>query len=41
MNPADGELADTVRPLTALGRYGSPAEIASTVAFLASPPPPI
>lgn len=37
MNPADGELADTVRPLTSLGRYGSPAEIASTVAFLASP----
>jgi 3-oxoacyl-[acyl-carrier protein] reductase len=37
MNPADGELADMVRPLTSLGRYGSPAEIASAVAFLASP----
>ena len=37
MNPADGELAGTVRPLTALGRYAAPAEVASAVAFLASP----
>lgn len=37
MNPADGELAGTVRPLTALGRYASADEVASTVAFLASP----
>ncbi len=37
MNPADGELAGTARALTSLGRYGKPAEIASVVAFLASP----
>jgi 3-oxoacyl-[acyl-carrier protein] reductase len=37
MNPANGELADTVRGLTSLGRYGTPAEIAAAVAFLASP----
>lgn len=36
MNPANGELADTVRGLTSLGRYGTPAEIATVVAFLAS-----
>lgn len=37
MNPAKGELAGTVLPLTPLGRYGTPAEIAAVVAFLASP----
>lgn len=37
MNPADGELANTVRGLTSLGRYGTPAEIAAAVTFLASP----
>jgi NAD(P)-dependent dehydrogenase (short-subunit alcohol dehydrogenase family) len=37
MNPADGELAGTVRGLTSLNRYGSPAEIAAAVTFLASP----
>lgn len=37
MNPADGELAGTVRSLTSLDRYGSPAEIAAAVTFLASP----
>ncbi|MCK5746839.1 MAG: SDR family oxidoreductase [Oricola sp.] len=37
MNPADGELAETVRGLTALGRYGKRSEIAALVAFLASP----
>ncbi|HEY6632730.1 MAG TPA: SDR family oxidoreductase [Rhizobiaceae bacterium] len=37
MNPASGELAGTVRGLTSLDRYGSPAEIAAAVAFLASP----
>jgi len=36
MNPADGELAGTVRGLTSLDRYGAPAEIASAVAYLAS-----
>ena len=37
MNPANGELAATVRGLTAIGRYGKPADIAAVVAFLASP----
>lgn len=37
LNPADGELADTARGLTSLGRYGTPADIAAVVAFLASP----
>ncbi len=37
MNPGDGELAGMARALTSLGRYGKPAEIASVVAFLASP----
>ncbi|SMD19353.1 SDR family oxidoreductase [Lentzea albidocapillata] len=35
MNPADGPMADTIRGLTALGRYGKPAEIAAVVAALA------
>jgi NAD(P)-dependent dehydrogenase (short-subunit alcohol dehydrogenase family) len=37
MNPANGEHADTVRSLTSLGRYGTPADIAAAVTFLASP----
>ncbi|RJQ66872.1 3-oxoacyl-ACP reductase FabG [Pseudonocardiaceae bacterium YIM PH 21723] len=37
MNPADGPQADGQRARTALGRYGEPAELAATVAFLASP----
>lgn len=37
MNPADGELSEMNRRLTALGRYGRPEEIAAVVAFLASP----
>ncbi|MPT24117.1 MAG: SDR family oxidoreductase [Starkeya sp.] len=37
MNPAHGEQADGMRALTPLGRYGSPADIAAAVAFLASP----
>ncbi|TBU83510.1 oxidoreductase [Pseudomonas daroniae] len=36
-NPADGDWADVNRSLTALGRYGSPADIAAAVTFLASP----
>jgi len=36
MNPADGDLANTVRGLTALGRYAAGEEIASLVAYLAS-----
>jgi len=37
MNPATGPFADTLRGHMALGRYGQPAEIASFVAYLASP----
>jgi len=37
MNPADGASADTIRALTALGRYGVAADIGAAVAFLASP----
>ncbi|WP_026874592.1 SDR family NAD(P)-dependent oxidoreductase [Jiangella gansuensis] len=36
LNPADGPYADTIRSFTALGRYAEPAEIAATVAHLAS-----
>jgi 3-oxoacyl-[acyl-carrier protein] reductase len=36
MNPAEGEFAERIRPLTALGRYGRPEEIANLAAFLAS-----
>jgi 3-oxoacyl-[acyl-carrier protein] reductase len=31
MNPAEGQLAEVLRPLTAIGRYGKPED-----AFLAS-----
>jgi NAD(P)-dependent dehydrogenase (short-subunit alcohol dehydrogenase family) len=37
MNPADGEFAEFQRGLIPLGRFGTPADIAATVAFLASP----
>lgn len=37
MNPADGEMAKLLIPGIAVGRYGKPNEIASVVAFLASP----
>ncbi len=37
MNPANGALADMKRKFIALGHYGDPKEIASFVAFLASP----
>ncbi len=37
MNPADGASADFQRAGTALARFGSPAEIAAAVVFLASP----
>lgn len=36
-NPADGDWAEPNRRLTALGRYGNPADIAAAVAYLASP----
>ncbi|MEC4018175.1 SDR family NAD(P)-dependent oxidoreductase [Streptomyces sp. H27-D2] len=34
MNPADGESAETQHGFTALGRYGTPSDIAATVAHL-------
>ena len=37
MNPAHGEFADSLIPLMAVGRYGKAEEIASFVAYLASP----
>jgi 3-oxoacyl-[acyl-carrier protein] reductase len=37
MNPADGELADGLRAMTPLGRYGNPEDVAAAVTFLASP----
>ncbi|WP_245648759.1 SDR family NAD(P)-dependent oxidoreductase [Sphingomonas sanxanigenens] len=36
-NPADGDWAEPNRRMTALGRYGKPADIAAAVAYLASP----
>lgn len=36
LNPADGDFAKALTPMTALGRYGRPAEIANLAAFLAS-----
>lgn len=37
MNPANGESGDYQRGLSPLGRFGTPADIAATVAFLAGP----
>lgn len=37
MNPDSGDFAVMLKGLSALGRYGKPEEIASAVAFLASP----
>lgn len=37
MNPEVGGFSDQVRPFIAVGRYGQPRDIASAVAFLASP----
>jgi len=37
MNPADGPVADFVRPNIAMGRYGEGKDIANAVAYLASP----
>ena len=36
MNPDDGPFADSLRAMTALGRYGRAEEIAALIAFLAS-----
>jgi 3-oxoacyl-[acyl-carrier protein] reductase len=37
MNPDVGDFSDWLRSVTALGRYGTPAEIANVAVFLASP----
>ncbi|MFF5933012.1 SDR family NAD(P)-dependent oxidoreductase [Streptomyces sp. NPDC012508] len=37
MNPADGPYAPDQASMTALGRYGTPDEVAATVAFLSGP----
>ena len=37
MNPADGEFAPPQRELVAVGRFGTPDEVAATVAHLAGP----
>jgi NAD(P)-dependent dehydrogenase (short-subunit alcohol dehydrogenase family) len=37
MNPANGELAQTVLSFTSVGHYGKTADIGAAVAFLASP----
>ena len=36
LNPADGDFAEALTPMTALGRYGRTEEIAALAAFLAS-----
>ena len=36
LNPAEGDFAQVLRPMTALGRYGTAEEIANLAAFLAS-----
>ncbi|MFI9387462.1 3-oxoacyl-ACP reductase family protein [Kutzneria sp. NPDC052558] len=37
MTPEDSEIADTLREVMALGRFGQPHEIASVVSYLAGP----
>ena len=37
MNPDEGDFADFLRSIIALGRLGRPEEIAAAVSFLASP----
>ncbi len=37
MNPAASEFGQVMAPMTAIGRYGRPEEVAALVAFLASP----
>ena len=36
MNPDDGEFADSLKEVMALGRYGHPRDVASVVSYLAS-----
>jgi 3-oxoacyl-[acyl-carrier protein] reductase len=37
MAPTEGEVADILKSMSALGRYGEPEEVAAIVAFLAGP----
>ncbi len=37
MNPVDGPLAEQMTPFVAVGHYGQPRDVASAVAYLASP----
>lgn len=37
MNPDEGEFADSLRQVSALGRYGSADDVAAVVSFLAGP----
>ena len=37
LNPADGDFATMLKPMTALGRYGTVEEVAALVSFLVSP----
>lgn len=37
LNPEDGEFADSLRQVMALGRYGHPRDVASAVSYLAGP----
>ena len=37
LNPADGDFAEALKPITALNRYGKVEEVASLVSFLAGP----
>ena len=37
MNPAEGDFADGLKKITALGRYGQSDEVAGLVSYLASP----
>ncbi|WP_426122835.1 SDR family oxidoreductase [Pararhizobium sp. PWRC1-1] len=37
MAPTEGEVADILKSLSAVGRYGEPEEVAAAVAFLAGP----
>jgi 3-oxoacyl-[acyl-carrier protein] reductase len=37
MSPKEGNVADMLRSLSALGRYGEPEEVAAAVAFLVGP----
>ena len=36
MNPADGDFAEGLKKITALGRYGQADEVAGMVSYLAS-----